>query len=153
MFLGDIIGHLSQEEIVDFSKKFNSLFPAVMLNKRNTQIISNVAIKEVAIGLIIAARSNLVHNNILKEWKNHNVREDRINDSLASASILVECFMRRFVRIKYDDSLQCYGLFAQNYLAASNESISSLYYQWERTIECWNRDQFNGSSLNKWSQC
>ena len=82
--------------------------------------------EEIAIGVLQTARPKIQNSTrILDNWIHHNVREDRINDCLSSVSILVECFIRRFVRVKYDDKIECYGLFAQTYLKPSPLSYSA----------------------------
>jgi len=58
MFSRNIIRHLSDDVLIKFSNRFNSLFGPVMLNKKETKIISIVAIKGIAIDLFVAARPN-----------------------------------------------------------------------------------------------
>ena len=87
MFSRNIIRHLSDDVLIKFSNRFNSLFGPVMLNKKETKIISIVAIKGIAIDLFVAARPNSNEiKNILNQWENHSVREDTLQKFIETVS-------------------------------------------------------------------
>ena len=139
MFLGDLLGHLSDTEVAKISSAFQTMLSPTQIQKGvQTKIISNAMIREICLGLLVVKKS--CNKKLYDNWLSHNSAEYSINNLISIATILIESLVYRNVKIKHTEDECQYGLFAACSLKRSqNISVSSspiLYTTYSKTFVC-----------------